>query len=198
MLSVEDKINRFSNTIINKAAKEKKEIVSRAEKNRDKVLKEKELEYLQKAYDTIQNGIRKFNNEKNEMISKAIMDGKRKLLNRREEISKEVFDMACEKLKAFQQTKEYEDYLVSLITDNLEAIGQGDVEIIVSKDDERLLPMLNEKFNNKVSLNKAEENMIGGCILMNHTKNKYINYSLYERLMTLKEEFIQRSNIHIQ
>lgn len=195
MHSMDEKLDRFADTIYKKATHEKEDILKRVQHQKDKMLHEKEMECLGKAYESIQNGIRGIDKEKNEIVSRAIMDGKRRLLRHREEITDEVFGRVKEKIRAYTKTEEYKQRLFDMIKTNLDMVGEGDVAVYIDASDEQYLDELNAQFDNKVKLQEGEEEILGGCIIINHSNNRYLGETLMEKLIDQREAFISHSKL---
>lgn len=197
MGSINNKLDKFSNTIYTKATKEKEDIIKKAEKNRTKALKEKELGCLEEAYLNIQHSIRSIDQQKKEMVSKALMEQKKSLLNRREEIIEKVFNLAKNKLKEYTLTEEYKSYLFQTIEANVKQIGHGDINIIISRNDEKYLPELKERFGHHISIYDGYDDIIGGCIVENAINKRYINDTLLKSLKEKSQEFIKICNMKL-
>ncbi|WP_105615563.1 V-type ATP synthase subunit E [Vallitalea okinawensis] len=195
MGSINNKLDKFSNTIYTKATHEKEDIIKKAEKNRANALKEKELDCLETAYLNIQHSIRSIDQQKKEMVSKALMEQKKSLLNRREEIIEEVFSLVKKKLREYTLTEEYKDYLFKTIDANVKQIGEGNIHIIISKNDEKYLQELKERFGHEVILYDGYDDIIGGCIVENVDNRRYINDTLLESLQEKSQEFIKSCNM---
>lgn len=194
MSNVDEKLDHFSEAILSKAAKEKKEILDRAYNKRNKLLDEKELEFLEEAYNRIQEGLRKIKKHKNEIISRSIMDSKRELLNIREEITNKVFKQVEERLAKYTETPEYEDYLIKLIESYIEKINSDEYKIIISSTDKSKEELLSSKFNNVVV---SDDDFIGGCVVQNVSHNMFYNDTFKDKLYSQRQEFIRNSGLQI-
>jgi len=197
MEKIDEKINHFSNIIFTKAAKEKDEILQNIEVKRKEILRKKELEYLEKAYENIQTGLRRLDKEKNEIISRSIMDGKKRILNKREAIINLIIENTKEKLSQFVRSDEYEDYLVRTIKRGLEEMqGQaGQIEILLCKEDEILINKLNEKFDVQFIISEKMNGMIGGCLIYNKGNNTLINNTIKDDLYAKKQSIMEMTKL---
>ncbi|GMQ58415.1 hypothetical protein AN1V17_28100 [Vallitalea sediminicola] len=198
MRIVEEKIDKFAHDIMTDVSNQRKEIMEQMEKELDVIYEEKELAYLSKAYEIIQSGLKSIQKEKNEIISRSIMDSKRKILKAREEIIKGTFQDAEKKLEEFTQKKEYQQYLKNMIKEDVTKMGDGEILIYIDHTDEKYLSRLNEEFDNKVNLEDKNKKMIGGCKIFNKTKNLYLDDSFYSKLYKQKETFLHNCNLEIE
>lgn len=195
MYSSDDKLEKFAHTIYHKATREKQDILKRVEKQKEKALKAKELECLEQAYTGIQSGIRHIDKEKNEIVSRAIMDGKRQVLKHREEIVGQVFESVKKKIRAFTQTDEYKELLFSMIKTNLKTMGEGKVKIFIDNNDAAYLEELNSMFDGQVAIDESGEELLGGCIMMNETNKRYLNDTLIDRLNERRQQFMSETHL---
>lgn len=198
MEHVEDKLDHFSKMILQSATSKRNEKIEAVEKEKQKVLEKKELEFLEEAYHQIQDYLRKLRKKKNEIISRATMDGRRKLLNKREKIVKEIFQEVEEEILQFTKTPEYYAYLVESIKKNQQLINDEDVTIFISPTDEQYLEELNKKFQNKVMVDEKEQDMLGGCKIVSKTKNIVVNDSLRQKLNQQRKQFLHDSKLEIE
>lgn len=190
MYVIDDKLDKFSETIYTKATREKEAIIKRAKREKDCNIKEKELNYLEKAYTCIQDSIRGIDQQKEEMISKAYMEQKKQLLHAREAVAREVYDMAVSQLKEYTKTDAYKEFLFTSLEDNLAQLGDGEISVTLSPKDERFLDELKAKHGDIFRLYDGHDDLLGGSILENKTNRRYINDTLLENLNeTLHKKF---------
>lgn len=198
MRIVEEKIDKFAHDIMTDVGNQRKTIMEETEKELEEIFEEKELEYLSKAYEIIQSGLKNIHKEKNEIISRSIMDSKRKILKTRDDIIKSVFEDAEGKLVEFTEKEEYLDYLIKMIKEGIGNIGDGDRVIYISYTDEKYLKRLNREFDNKVILEDKNQKMIGGCKIYNKSNNLFLDDSFSSKLYEEKETFLHKCKLEIE
>lgn len=198
MRIVEEKIDKFAHDIMTDVSQKRKAIMEDTEKELEAIYEEKELAYLSKAYEIIQNGLKNIQREKNEIISRSIMDSKRKILKAREDIIKDTFEDAEKKLMDFTQEEDYYDYLRKMIKEDMKQIGDGDILIYIADSNKKYLSALNKEFSNKVTLEDKNTKMIGGCKIFNKTRNIFLDDSFYSKLYGQKETFLHNCNLEIE
>ncbi|MBC7960748.1 MAG: hypothetical protein H7X94_12870 [Vallitaleaceae bacterium] len=198
MRIVEEKLERFRNDIMVDVVAQKDAVMAEFNHAYDEEFDRKETEYLTESYNIVQMGLKKIDKEKHEILSKAIMDNKMKLLNKRTEVINGVFALAEKKLKDFARSAAYFDYLTQLIEENLASIGPGDIEIYINHEDEKFIKMIEMKFNVVIHLENRNIDMIGGCKVMNKTAGLFIDDSFAKRLYDQKEGFLQNCKIQVE
>lgn len=194
---IEEKLERFTNDIMKEVSIKRKEIFESVEQAYREKFDKKQTKYLNENYVLIQESLKKIDKEKNEMISKAIMDINKKMLNKRKEIIELVFEQAKTKIKEHTQDKNYFEELVLTIKRNINEIGEGDLEIIISFSDRNHLEALKQIFSQSIILENKNVEMLGGCKIVNKTKNLFIDDSYAKRLEYQKDFFLQNSNIRL-
>lgn len=198
MKIVDEKLKRFANDIMKDVRQQKKEKLESIIEEHKKEYDKKQTEYLTENYDIIQNSLKKIDKEKNEIMSKVVMDNKTKLLNKRTEVIGYVFELAKSKLYSHTQDASYFDELVQDIKNNVKTIGQGELKIIISYTDQRFLGALQEIFGHCISIENKNIEMIGGCKIMNITERLFIDDSYMRRLEDQKFAFLKKCNIRVE
>lgn len=197
MRIVQEKLERFSELVMSDVTAQKDTLLDSAIEGYQKEYDRKESEFLENAYKTIQTGLKMIDKEKQEIISRAIMENQTKRLHKRTEVVQRVFDLAVTKLRDFTKSDDYEAYLIQMIEDCLAEMGTNEAEIIINKEDAHLLPVLNKKFNNQVRLESQNVDMIGGCRILNAAKGYFIDDSFAKRLGDQRNDFMQSCHIKI-
>lgn len=197
MRIVEEKLDEFYKDIMNDVNENKKNILDLVDKDIQKKLEEKELEYLEKAYSRIQEGLKGIHREKNEIISRAAMESKRKLLNKREEIINQVYEMVLKKLNNFVDSNEYEEYFLENINNLLVSSDSSDeIEIIIIKKDQDKIEKIKQIRNCSITIDN-DDLMIGGFKSYNKTRNVYNDESLYSKLEEHRDKIYEMCSIDI-
>lgn len=198
MRIVEEKLERFTNDIMSDVTAKRQEILQEVEKELEKKYKEKEMEYINESYEIIEDGLKKIDKEKNEIISKTIMDNRVKLLNKRSEIIDRIFDGVVEEIKEFTKSKEYYDYLVRMIKESINSLGEGEKVIYINYNDKQYLETLNKEFKNNVILENKTIDMLGGCKVHNKNSNIFLDNSFSKKLKDQRDGFLQKCKLEIE
>lgn len=197
MNKIEEKFNKFSYMVMKQADAKKKELISEAEKDSIETITEKEIMFLKKAYGQIHESLVRIEKDHNEEVSKAILESKQTLFNRREEILQQVFSNVKEKLQAFKSNDEYENYMIKTILQALELTGQGEILIYADSDDIPLVEEIRTKSGTRFELFESEEQLVGGCVICNKTKGLMYDYSFIDRLNAERASFLENYELSI-
>ena len=192
------KLEHFTSEIMSGVAEEKAKIELEQKRRLEADYEKKELEYLESAYSIIQNGLKDIDREKNAIISKTLMKNKVALLNGRKKIINRVFQKAIERLEARTKTEEYKEELVKKIDSLMEYMGEGKYVIYINYKDKNLYEFLQAKYpEHNVFIERKNIEMIGGCKLLNESKNVFVDASYAKRLEEEREDFLQYCEIQI-
>ena len=202
MTYFEEKLQSFTKTVMMEATQQREKILKEAQAHKKEILEQKELEFLEHSYETIQKEIRKVLKEKNEMISWTVIESKKRLFQKREEIVDEIFSNILKQIEAFKQTARYEAFLFHNLRADIRAAGEGEIWVYVNKTDMALADKLKQRLEQEEGISIAvlpeEYDMIGGCKVMNKTKNLIIDDSLQNRIQKQREQFLKTSGLVIE
>lgn len=195
MEHTEKKLQTFKETVMRDAEQKKEEIVKEMQQVRQQAVSQAENEFLEKAYATIQREKTAIIREKNERISKALADSKRTLLQERETILNQVFAFLYERIDQYRTTQEYRDYMINLIQAGLKSVGEGEVVVFLDQRDDALKQELADKLHCQTQTDSLD--IIGGCRVINRTKNIICDNSLIERISEMKGSFLEETGLFI-
>jgi vacuolar-type H+-ATPase subunit E/Vma4 len=194
---VDDKLDNFARIVMREAAEKRVQIIESIRENRLKVLEQKELEFLEQAYLTIQKEIRRINKEKNEMISRASMESKKMLLQKREEIIDEIFSNIHQKVIEFIRTPAYLTFLSDSIEEGCKITGDGEIVVYINRTDVHLIDRIKENLGFNIEIQVEQTDIIGGCKIFNKTKNILVDNSLATKIQQQREQFLEISGLVI-
>lgn len=195
MQQMEEKLQVFEQEILKEANQKKMAIEQDTERERQARIAQKENEILTKAYQTIQKELGKIRREQNEMLSKAASDNKRLVLNRRGEIIQNVFAQLMERIETYRETEAYTAFVLRCAKAGLEEVGTGDVVILIDKRDTKQKKSL-EKLG--VSVEQDTMDILGGCRVLNRSRNVVSDRSLAKCIAEEKEHFLEEADFRIQ
>lgn len=192
------KLEHFNSEIMAGVTEKKKQIEEEQVQQLKEEYDAKELEYLESAYDIIQHGLKEIDREKNEIMSKTLMQNKVTLLNKRKEIIGTVFAKVEERLRAYTEEDAYKAGLVTCIQKRMEEMGGGEYTLFINNKDQRLCEFLQETFPQcRIEVEPKHMDSIGGVKLLNTTKNIFVDESYGKYLEEEREPFLQRCDIKI-
>lgn len=130
-----EQTNNFLNAIQRFAEEQKNKVVSEAEEFKAQEIKKAEDEGLKEAFELIQREMTSMKNEIAKKTSKRTMEGRKKLFERRIEITEEVFGKVRDKLISFTKTSDYKKYILTSVKSIAEVLKSDDITIYVKADD---------------------------------------------------------------
>lgn len=196
MPGIEEKLQSFSAIVLENANKQNEKKRAELEKEKDKLIDEKETELLEDAYEDIQKSVIQSRRENSERILKAEMDMKKELIMQREQIIDKVFDDVEQKLMEFAASPEYECWLVKRAAAAAAEIGEGSKDVYVSNKDIKFKSAL-EKGVGGIKVCGTDEDFIGGVRVINTDKNICVNYSMKDMLEEKRGTFLRESGLSI-
>ena len=198
MEAIAEKFNKFSHMVMKEAEDKKKEIIVQAEALHQKTIETKEIDYLKEAYEIIQNAVRKIDKSINEEVSKAIVESKQALFNKRDEIIESVFRNVKERLLAYKKAHEYRVFLENQFKMGLSKVGQGDILVLVDEDDFKVMRQIADDAGLNVEIEESEAFLLGGCIVVNKLKGVMNDGSLISRFNEERKSFLSNYGLSIE
>lgn len=198
MSKIDEKLVNFTNDVMSDVSNEKRQIIDSIDKELAQRYDAAELDYLTKAYDIIQESLIAIDQEKNERLSKTIMDNKIKLLNRRRELINTMYLNAKTKLREYTKTEAYLPHLYDLIAEAKEELGDGELVVNLNATDAAIVETVKEKLGLEVTLESEKVDFIGGCKVYNRTRNVVSDYTFNRKLEDQREEFISKCHLDVE
>lgn len=195
MSQPEKKLDKFSSAVLKDAEEQRSKILSEIEEYKKEQMEKAEEDILHDAYVLIQNEIASIHNKQSKDISLAELDGRRKLLKLREDLTGRVFSEAAERIKEFSKTEEYKNYIVSTVKAATESLPEGGVVIEVKKDDLALAQSLIAASTRPAEVAETSNITLGGVIIVNSEKGIVVNETLDLKLSSQKDWFASSSGM---
>lgn len=146
MADFEDKKDKFSLAINHYAEEQRKKIEQEISEYKKKELEETELQVLTECYQLIQKELTQMRVRISHENAIREMESRRKLLQRRKEISSEVFAKVKENLKEFTKQKEYLAFLQKAARQFAKTFGRPGVVIQLKAKDVQYETAIREAF----------------------------------------------------
>lgn len=190
-MTVKNGISSIANEIINDVQKEAEALILEAENQAKETLRiakeQADLSYR----DITSQATIKAEAEKRKIASVTEVEMRNHLLQTKEDLVDEAFEKALVKLKQFVKTEDYQSYLLKLIENVAQKIGQKDLIVQVNKSDKILLPdeimkRLSKKLHVELNLSEQTGNFIGGCIIQTADGKIIYDSTIDNRLQELK------------
>lgn len=188
MITIEDKLDTFYKLVFKEEEARCKEILEELEMKNKNLIELKKMELQEKKEETIKRKSMLAETQKNEMISKATQDNRRKILSKSEELLEDVIKSLKEKVEQFVLSNDYENYILEKIKNVTKDVDEKEIIIsITDRDKSRLqdsIIKIGEGNDKSISLDMAKIDIIGGFILSDKTRT----YNLDNSFKTIIEE----------
>ena len=193
-----EKLGRFSGMVMQEAYRIKKERVRQAELEKKEIIASSEIQYLQKAYEKIQEAVRRFDREHNEEISEGIVESKEALFSRRDEIISSIFAGVRKRLEEFSNGSDYAALMEKELESALIEAGEGKIVVTAGEKDIELFSRIRERLGADFDIQESGEDIIGGFLVMNRDRGLVWNHSYLSRLMNERSSFLERVRLSIE
>ncbi|MCX7884334.1 MAG: V-type ATP synthase subunit E [Caloramator sp.] len=189
MITIEEKLNLFTKLIYDKIEKENESLLKKFNLEYGNLLDEKKKEFEKQAEQLRKENEKNIEKQKLQIISKAKIEEKKIILEKRKEIFDEVLDALMAYCDDFTDKDEYREMFLndlSKILKEMDSINNLQITI-TSKDFKRFKDVILNMFNDKnVDLNE-DNDIIGGFIITDKEKNIRIDMSMKDRILNSKE-----------
>ena len=136
MPELSKKLERFTSILLAEATAENERTLNELKKRHDAALESAEDRVLLEAYEYIHGEVSRIRGEQGRKVSQRLLENKRALSRRREEIADEVFALVRERIAAFTHTPAYHQRLQELLKESLAALpGAEDVVVTLREED---------------------------------------------------------------
>jgi len=186
-VTLDEKLDIFSNAVINSATKQNIEIVNEYKKSLEKLYDDYKENALKKAEAAYFAEAEKLRREKNRILSSEGIRTKRRISEKSSELINLLFQDVSKKLEEYMKTPSYFDLLVSQITRAKEFAREDEIIIYINPSDVGLKKLL--EANTGVELTVSTRDFIGGTRAVIHAKNILIDNSFLTKLGEAKSSF---------
>jgi V/A-type H+-transporting ATPase subunit E len=190
-MTVKNGISAIADDVVGDVQKEAEAVILAAENDAKATLKAAKEE-ADKIYNSIvSQGNANAEAEKRKIASVTEVEMRNRLLQTKEDLVDAAFEKAQAKLKDFAETEDYHDYLIKLIEEAAERIGQKELVIQVNAKDngwltQDVLKRLSKKLHCELKLSDKTEDYLGGCIIQTADGKIIYDVTLDNRLQELK------------
>lgn len=194
----EEKNSKFLNAIGRYSKEQQKALKVKFKDIRKKELQKAEAEVLRDAYYFIQNKMVAMHKEIDGKVSRAEIENKKILLEKRKEIKDSVFSRASEIL--FNLTKDdatYKDILKKSVCEILKVLNSSGTVFYVKGEDIKFADLIKEEYKKTCSVKESKDIKIGGLIAINTKIGISVNETLDEKLKNQELWFMQNSGLRV-
>jgi V/A-type H+-transporting ATPase subunit E len=190
-MSVKNGVSAIAKDVIGDVQKAAEAIILAAENEAKATLKGAKEHADQDYRATIAQAKAKAEAEKRKIASVTEVEMRNRLLQTKEDLVDVAFEKALVELKTFVETEDYHNYLLKVIEDAAQRIGQKDLIVQVNaKDKDWLTPdtlkRLSKKLHCELRLSDETEDYLGGCIIQTEDGKIIYDVTLDNRLKELK------------
>lgn len=196
MISTEEKLSMFSMKVLDNANQKRNAMLEEFKKGQEEMLQAKELEFLEEAYQRIQESISSIHKEQNEKEASIENEYRIQLLKTRQAIFDDVFQKVNEKLQNFMKSESYKTWLLDSVRRALDEVGESENIIYVNKSDEALVSLLESEFA-PAKVEISSDDMIGGCKVYNKLHGMISDHSMANEIEHQKVAFVRNSGLNI-
>lgn len=183
---------------INKYAEEqRKQIQNEAEEFKRQEIKKAEDEILNDAYNLIQKELAEMRSSIASELSKEEMESRRKLLQKRKQITDEIFTRAKNKLIEFTKTDKYKELLIKYTKEISNVLTDNGTVLCVRKEDLYLSDEIKKSFSNECLVKPSEDIIIGGIYGYNAQMGIVVDQTLDSKLDEQRSWFSENSGLKL-
>ena len=138
-----EKLLHFTDAVMKNAARESDELRRQLADTRTKTLEKAREEAQEAARTYYDREAARIRAESGREVSRHLMDSKRQIYLRRKEITQEVFEQVCERIRTFTGTPDYYDHMVQMLRRAMEQLpGAQAVTVQLRGEDMSFAPKL--------------------------------------------------------
>lgn len=201
MSSIQDKLRHFNEVILKDAASERDRILEQLKSHTEERITLEKRKFQEQAVQFLKKESALAENEKNNIISRAIIESRQLLVKTREDIIKTVIEDAKIMLDEFVHKVEYSTYLFLQIVHSCSLAGEGMLTVYLSKKDmERFLYLLEnikKELPPDTTFEQTDDEIIGGCRVFNKTLGIIIDNTLIGKLESNRDSILEICNLQI-
>ncbi|HBM79584.1 MAG TPA: hypothetical protein DD426_01880 [Clostridiaceae bacterium] len=185
MIKVDDKLKLFAKLVLEKVQNESEKKVNDFKRNQDTVLESEKQRLLKESENLIKKTRKKAENKKRQIVSKAVMDRQRALLKKRKEVYDRMVKGIRDMTSEFVDEPEYLGFLEKNIALGFSKFDAKNAVMLVTPHDmEKYYDSIKsyidkyKKNDMNVEIKKADDSMLGGCIIEDADKTMRVDCSM--------------------
>ena len=200
MAGIEKKLASFSNLILSEAKEQQAKIMEEVNRQKSKIMQDKEMEFLTEAYEDIQKIVAKCEKNGNEQVLKIETELKKNLIKKREHwpLVDKVFERVLDQINEFQNTPAYQAWLVALSKKAIAEIGGENCQVHLSKKDAAYQAALEQEIPGIQVIIENSDALLGGVTVENVEKHIFDDFSIASMLEHQRQEFLKISGLSIR
>ncbi|MDR0382113.1 MAG: V-type proton ATPase subunit E [Oscillospiraceae bacterium] len=195
MASLEEKLDLFAKAITSDAEADSRAILEEVRRERETSLSSAENEALNEAYQYIKNKVASLHTENSRRVSRKMMECKRALYARREELAREILRDVTARVVEYTKTPAYAKQLKTLMTNAFSVFKGLPTTISLRAEDMSLVPSLIEAAKGQSVTFEQGHFQLGGLIAECRERQQQINQTFDANLDEWKTRFFVELNM---
>ena len=191
MAELNQKLDRFTAAVLSEAAQETDSLLQEIEQRRKQVLSDAEAQALDESHEYLHGQLDRVKAELGQQVSRHMLENKRALALRREEIARGVFAKVVQKVEAYTAGGDYPDRLLALLRQAVQAIGEGSLVVYLRPQDMSLAPRLRQALPRQSVEVRQGSFHLGGLIVDCPEKNLRADQTFDGKLKDLDGHFAE-------
>lgn len=188
-MEIDTKLEEFSNLVLQEASQEKRKILDEIRLKVNEANKKSRQEIIDKVEMSLRIATEKEAKLKNEEVSKAAIEAKKIVIEKRKELINNMYNTVTSQLNEFVNSKQYPMWLIKQIDEAKTQLDDNNITVYIGKADEKI----NLEIDVKVQIDS--EITVGGCKVISEKKHMMIDNTLSKKL---EEAFSQFNKLIIK
>lgn len=194
MLTTEEKLRHFSQSVFAKAQKQADMVTQSAQKAAKVQTDAFENRCLDNAYHTIQTQTRKIRRHAQENVARQKLEARRELFKKREAMVDEVFSAAAERLAAFRASSGYLAFLKKSVAEAETVLGTTALQVTLDSADSAFVTELQSAYPDaEFKTGKTGSRLPGGLYAADTAAARTADLTLESLLRDEKTRFLAES-----
>jgi|GEM_PF-505030 len=182
MTTIRDKLEVFHKLIYEDEEEKYKKILKELEEKKQFLIESKKLEIEKRREEALRKKNLLEEAEKNRIISEKTQEMKSRFLSKRNDILEDLIASLEEKANSFTSTAEYVDIVTRDISKVIENLGEKELIITITEEDEKKLSdsilKMGKKYNKNITINTVKKSrLIGGFVITDRDRTYSIDNS---------------------
>lgn len=189
MITIEEKLNLFTKLVHEKVEKENREVIVRFENEYGELLNNKRVEFQKIAEELEKNSKEKIEKEKRQRISKAHIQGRKTVLERKNKIYKRAVEDILSYIEIYRNNRSYKEFIIKSIERVLKNNNIELLSITLTKKDFDILEADIRKVVGTSAEILIDDSIVGGVVIIDKVNNIKYDMSL-NNIVEEKSEMI--------
>lgn len=193
----QEKLSKFETAVFSEIDDQVEELRHEAEEAIEQELRKNKEDQLQRSAEEIQKKSQEIRKAYKREVAKFGLEAKRRILQKRAELTDSVFSAVAARLEAFHSSAEYGPYLLGRIKAFSQEYGLADVKILVGEADFALASKIRKAYSLPCEVLCDRSVSLGGFIVRADGDSAFYDETLGQKLAEQKTFFIEKSDLYL-